>query len=268
MNELQFLSLGSGSSGNAYYLGHPGGRILIDTGIGIRKILQHLRLYGISPQNIGAILITHDHIDHARASGQLSEKFSIPVYATQPVWQGILSNRIIGRKPPQEHRRAIETGKTYSICGFTVKPFPVPHDSMDCVGYHVSLGTCTWCILTDAGHITPQIEEHIGQAQYLVLESNYDPYMLEHGPYPYHLRTRISGPRGHLSNSEAAEIICRHRSHLKKVWLCHISDNNNRPQLALDTAMQALADNATLFHAMPTIEALNHHGPTGFFTLN
>ena len=119
---------------------------------------------------------------------------------------------------------------------FTVTAFDVPHDSTDCVGYRVEAGGITFCLLTDVGHVTPTLEEQVSQADYIVLESNHDENMLMMGNYPAYLKGRIRGDKGHLSNEASAHLLAEHATpRLKHVWLCHLSEENNHPELARKT---------------------------------
>ena len=230
---IKFQSFGSGSSGNLYHITTDQGQIFIDAGIPIRKLRKLFREHGVSPAKVDGILVTHDHADHVRSVGALNKKEGIDVYATLLVSEGIKSNPAISQKPLREKTHAITKGDPFFLAGMKIVAFEVPHDSHDNVGYLVTYGDTRLCIVTDCGKPTEEIEHHISQASQLVLESNYDKDMLENGPYPLRLKRRITNGYGHLSNDLAAEIIHRHCHHLKKVWLCHISDNNNSPELAL-----------------------------------
>lgn len=242
---LKIQSFGSGSSGNLYHITTDKGQIFIDAGIPIRKLRKLFREHGVSPSKIDGILITHDHADHVRSVGALNKKNGIEIYATHLVSEGIKSNPAISQKPLTEKTHTITKGNPFYIAGMKVVAFEVPHDSHDNVGYLLTYENTRLCIVTDCGKPTVEIENHISQATHLILESNYDKEMLENGPYPLRLRRRITNGFGHLSNDLAAEIIQRHRHHLKKVWLCHISENNNTPTLALTTTKKA-ADELTI----------------------
>ena len=135
-----------------------------------------------------------------------------------------------------EHVRVIQKEESVQVGEFTVTAFDVPHDSTDCVGYRVEAGGITFCLLTDVGHVTPTLEEQVSQADYIVLESNHDENMLMMGNYPAYLKGRIRGDKGHLSNEASAHLLAEHATpRLKHVWLCHLSEENNHPELARKT---------------------------------
>ncbi len=238
---LKFMSLGSGSSGNCYLLTTEAGTILIDAGIGIRTLKKLLRASGFSLEQIKAVFITHDHADHIKAAGNLANDWHIPIYATAEVHVGINKNYCVMPKLLPEHQYFITKGETMACCGLEITPFEVPHDSTDNVGYRVVHGDITFCLITDAGQVTPTLEEEVKRANYLVLEANHDEDMLQMGPYPAYLKGRISSGRGHLCNREAGRLLAENVSEgMKQVWLCHLSEENNHPELARKTVDSVL----------------------------
>jgi phosphoribosyl 1,2-cyclic phosphodiesterase len=234
--KLQFLSLASGSSGNCYYLGAPGYGILIDAGIGIRTIKKVLKEHRIDFPQIIAVLITHDHADHIKTAGCLGETYNIPVYATEAVHSGIAGSRFVTEALTGDVRRVIEKEMTFAIRDFLITAFEVPHDSADNVGYFIRFGNRTFTFATDIGHITDTVSAYMSRANHLIIEANYDEEMLHSGSYPQFLKDRISSPTGHLSNRETAEFLATHyHTGLKDIWLCHLSRDNNHPELAYKT---------------------------------
>lgn len=260
---LDFLSFGSGSSGNCYYLRYADYAILIDLGVGVRRFLKDFSAYGCKLPHVQAALLTHDHLDHVRAAGNLSRKLHWPVYATEKVFAGINRNPVIRNKIPQENVRVITHGTPFTLGPFLIEPFPVPHDASDNTGYFITCGDTSFCLITDIGAVTPEITRHVARAQYLVIESNYDPDMLASGPYPFPLQQRIRGGLGHLSNPQCAALLRQHVNPeiLRGLWLCHLSQENNRPDLAARTVQQALADLPLQCTPIP----LNRVQPTGPF---
>lgn len=258
---FSFQSIESGSSGNSYYLHTDAGALLIDAGIAERRFRKQTHQYGMSIGKVAAVLVTHHHIDHIRALGILSQKDGLPVYMTEETKKGIFLNRHITKKPRLESITTIYKGNTFRLLDMDITPFGVPHDSRDNSGFLICRGSVRLCIVTDCGHWTDEIERYVSQATHLVLESNYDPDMLASGPYPLILQDRIRNGNGHLSNPQAAEVIARHCQHLKMIWLCHLSEQNNTPSLALDSAMRALGDGLT------TIVALDREKPSKQFDL-
>ncbi|MDR1259641.1 MAG: MBL fold metallo-hydrolase [Tannerellaceae bacterium] len=234
--KLYFLSLASGSSGNCYYLGTDGYGILIDAGIGIRTIKKVLKESRIDFDNIMALLITHDHADHIKTAGLLGEKYSIPVYATRAVHEAMTHNRYVEERLSEASRRIVEKETPFGIRDFDITAFEVPHDSADNVGYYIRFGSRAFTFATDVGHITETVSRYMCMANHLIIEANYDEEMLRSGTYPQFLKDRVSSPTGHLSNREAAEFLATHyHPGLKDVWLCHLSRDNNHPELAHKT---------------------------------
>ena len=198
---LKFISFGSGSSGNAYLLYTETDGIVIDCGIGIRSMKRFMQSYGLNLSMIHNILVTHDHADHIKSVGSISDRLAIPVYSTRTVHEGIARNWCVKKKVAPEQVRYVEKGKTQQIGDFTVTPFAVPHDSLDCVGYCVQCQGVTFTLVTDCGHITEEICAFVAKANYLVIEANHELEKLMAGPYPQHLKARITSNTGHLSNT-------------------------------------------------------------------
>jgi phosphoribosyl 1,2-cyclic phosphodiesterase len=235
MEKLCFFSLASGSSGNCYYLGTSSFGILIDAGISVRQIKKILKERETGFEKIRAILVTHDHADHIKSVGYLGETLHIPVYATESVHAGIRRSRYV-EEVLTRSRRVIEKEATFRICDFGITAFEVPHDSSDNVGYSIEYGNRTFVVVTDVGHITDTVTKYARKANHLVLEANYDEEMLQSGSYPEFLKERVSGRSGHLSNRDAAEFLAlNYTPGLKDVWLCHLSRDNNHPELACKT---------------------------------
>ena len=233
--KLIFFSLASGSSGNCYYLGTPEYGILIDTGISVRTIKKVLKDRSVDLSQIMGVLVTHDHADHIKTVGYLGEKLNIPVYSTEGVHKGIEKSRYV-EETLNASKRIIEKEKPFKIKDFEITAFSVPHDSTDSVGYHIVCGDQRFTIATDVGHITDTVGKYICMANHLVLEANYDEEMLKYGTYPPFLKERVASPTGHLSNRDAAEFLATHYTpELKDIWLCHLSRDNNHPELAHKT---------------------------------
>ncbi|MDD4515847.1 MBL fold metallo-hydrolase [Massilibacteroides sp.] len=233
--KLSFLCLASGSSGNCYYLGTQEYGILIDAGIGIRTIKKVLKDRGIDFERVIGVIITHDHADHIKTVGCLGEKYNIPIYATEMVHRGIEKSRYV-EEVLYQSKRIIEKEISFQIKDFRITAFEVPHDSTDNVGYYIEFGEQRFTIATDVGHITETISKYLCKANRLILEANYDEEMLKFGSYPAFLKERVSSPTGHLSNREAAEFLATHYTpELKDVWLCHLSKDNNHPELVYKT---------------------------------
>lgn len=233
---LKLMSFGSGSCGNCYYICTRKRGILIDAGIGIRKMKKYFSDYGLSFDDVEGIIVTHDHADHVKTVGVLSGAYNLPVYATGKVHEGIRRNYCVHKKVAADNVRLIEKGEEFVLGGFNITAFDVPHDSLDNVGFMIKCGESVLCLMTDIGHVTDGMSQAISQADYLVIEANYDEEMLLAGPYPEYLKKRVSGGMGHLSNKQCACAIKDYATdRLRHVWLCHLSEENNHPELARKT---------------------------------
>lgn len=253
-------SLGSGSSGNSYLIQTGEGSFLIDAGTPIRRLRRYLTESGVTPSDLHAILLTHDHMDHAVNAGSLQQAAEkrghhIDLYLTSETLDGIRRNHAIRHKPVAEDAHLFLKTDRIDLCGVGIEPFDVPHDSRDCCGFFMTYHDIRLCLLTDCGEVTPEIESYVTRATHLIVEANYDPDMLLAGPYPEYLKQRIRSSHGHLSNQRAAQLIRDHRGHLRRVFLCHLSQNNNTPQRALEAVNKALYA-TDLFETAPEVTAL------------
>lgn len=265
---LRFISFGSGSSGNCYFLYTGNDGLIIDAGVGIRTLKKHFRNYGLSLAQVHHVLITHDHADHIKCVGSLSHDQHLPVYATEAVHKGIDRNYCVARKVEADNRRYLEPAQTITIGDFLVTPFSVPHDSSDNVGYMIEAEGVRFCIMTDCGRVTDEMAAFITRANYLVIEANHDREMLLHGPYPEHLKRRITSGTGHLNNNLCGEAIAQNMSQdLRYVWLCHLSEENNHPELARKTVEAVLRSYGIVVGKDLQLEVLKRTMPTGVFDL-
>jgi phosphoribosyl 1,2-cyclic phosphodiesterase len=265
---LQFLSLASGSSGNCYYLGTGDYGILFDAGIGIRTVKKLLKEYQIGLEQIMAVFITHDHADHIKCAGSLGEKYGIPVYATEAVHAGINGSHHVEEKL-QTSRRIIEKEQPVMIKDFKITAFDVPHDASDCVGYLVDYNHHKWVLATDVGHINETVAQYLRIANHLVIETNYDREMLLNGKYPTFLKTRIMSGNGHLSNAETAGFLAANFDlHLKNIWLCHLSKDNNHPDLAYKTVEVAMGQYGIRIGKDVNLTTLKRNVPSEMYFLS
>ena len=232
---VRFASLGSGSKGNGTLVDDGSTCLLIDLGFTIRETVRRLGRLGVTPDDIDAILVTHEHADHIHGVAGFARKFSTPIYLTP----GTCQAKVMGLLP-ELHQ--IDCHSSFMVGTFEVTPVAVPHDAREPCQYVLSSGGATVGVLTDLGHITPHVKRSYRDCDALLLECNHDPVMLEQGPYPYPLKRRVGGDYGHLNNNQAAELLnALDLSRLQHLVLSHISAQNNLPDLARDAVMPLLS---------------------------
>lgn len=237
---LIFRCLASGSSGNCYYLGTRKIGILIDAGISVRQIQRCLREMQLDFQNIMGVLITHDHADHIRAVGTLGERVHLPIYSTLEIHEGIDRNYGV-REKLRTSRKYFEKGQEWELAGMKINTFGISHDSTDCLGYVIDYIGQRFVIMTDCGCVNPEMEKYISTANHLVIEANHDEHLLLNGPYPTYLKQRILSPCGHQSNDTCGQLLERnYHNGLRNIWLCHLSLENNDPEVAYETVKSYL----------------------------
>lgn len=234
---MRFTILGSGSKGNCAYLETDEVRLLIDAGFSARQIRARLAALGRAPESLTGILITHEHTDHVQGLTGLAEKLRVPVYCNRLTKEAIefqLGCRL--------EARLFETGASFEIGDVGVETFNIPHDAQDPVGFLLRTATANIGFLTDLGHATKLVLERVKPAHALVLEANYDPHLLDNDPRrPWGLKQRIKGRHGHLSNGAAAEAAREIVSaDLRHLFLGHLSQDCNRPELALAAVTESL----------------------------
>ncbi len=227
--------LASGSKGNAAFVEMDGRRFLVDAGIGVRRIRKELESLSVPLESLDAVLITHEHSDHIQGLGALLRACPLPVYS-RPGTIRALSRR---SGVPSECLHVLHD--EMMLDGVRVTAFSLPHDAADPVGYIID-GSRRCTVATDLGFVTGAVQSSLEGADALVLEANHDPAMLRQGSYPWPLQQRILGNRGHLANSEAAWALARMKKRPAKVFLAHLSAENNRPELAGDTVRAILHD--------------------------
>ena len=220
---LKYCSIGSGSSGNCHYVGYKDTNILVDAGLSGKRITTGLNDIEVDIDKIKGIFITHEHSDHIKGAGIISRKFDIPIFANIKTWCSMKDK----------------------IGDLIIRPFSIPHDSEDAVGYNFYAGTNDKIsIATDIGQITDNIRKHLYKSRLVVLESNYDPNMLMMGSYPYALKRRVMSEEGHLSNEDAGKFCIELvKEGTERILLAHLSKENNFPELAYETSKGILAQN-------------------------
>lgn len=232
---MRMASIASGSSGNCIYIGSENTHILVDAGISNKRIQQGLNEIGLKGDDLDGIFITHEHSDHIKGLGVLCRKFHIPVYATQETLEEIGAMKSLGGFDGELLNPICPDGD-FSLGDLSVRPFKIDHDAVNPVAYKVRCGGKSVAVATDFGHFDQYIIDNLQGLDALLLESNHDVRMLETGPYPYYLKRRILGDFGHLSNENAGRLLnCVLHDRLKKIFLGHLSQENNYEELAYET---------------------------------
>ena len=231
---MQVWSFASGSDGNCYLVESEGTAVLVECGRPYIQIKDLLDSVSISPDELRGIVLTHAHGDHARSARYLSHAHKVPIYASRGTLGAL-------QLEPSELIKPLESGKAVPIGQLDVKPFAVPHDCREPLGFRFESGSGRAAIATDLGWVPANVARQFKDVDLLILEANYDPHLLHTGTYPYFLKQRVSGTYGHLSNAAAGEAIaaCWERPP-SVVWLAHLSEHNNSPKHALQTVSRIL----------------------------
>jgi phosphoribosyl 1,2-cyclic phosphodiesterase len=235
---MRIISLQSGSNGNCIYVEAGGVRLLFDAGISGSTAQERLASHGRDIRRVDALIISHDHSDHIRSAGIFQRKFGIPLYVTPRTLAAARSRCSLGKLSDIHHFRS---GGAIRLGGATVHTVPTPHDGEDGTLFVVDDGSRRLGIMTDLGHVFHDLGRLIASCDAVLLESNYDPVMLANGPYPRYLKERIKGPRGHISNREAAELLAGAAGpRLRWAFIGHLSEQNNSPEVAVRTHQEVL----------------------------
>ncbi|MCR5670210.1 MAG: MBL fold metallo-hydrolase [Butyrivibrio sp.] len=232
---MRFTSIVSGSSGNCTYVGSDNTHILIDAGTSKKKIEEGLNTLGLTLSDISAIFVTHEHVDHIAAIHTILKKYPIPVYGTAGTIEGIKRSDKKCEMTDCEFITVRADEKTI-VGDMTIDPMTISHDALDPCGYRVYHGNKKVGIATDLGCYDDYTVECLKGCDALLVEANHDVRMLQTGPYPYQLKTRILGDKGHLSNDKSGELLCKLlHDGLQGIFLGHLSKENNLPELAFET---------------------------------
>lgn len=235
---FNFTSLYSGSSGNSLLVETEHTKVLIDTGVSAKKVVDALTSFNTNISEVDAILVTHEHTDHVQGLGTLSSKYNIPVFANKETWASMPKQK---DKISEQNQKLFTINERFEINDLVIKPFSIPHDAANPCGFNILKENKKLSIATDIGHITKDILNNLEGSSLLMLEANYDPEILKCCSYPYRLKTRISGDNGHLSNEMAGKVIAYLLNRgLNKVILGHLSKENNFPELAYKTVIDEL----------------------------
>ena len=256
---FEFCSLYSGSSGNSLLVQTDNTKILIDAGESAKKITDALSSLDIVPNELDAILVTHEHSDHVKSLGTFSKKYNIPVYANKQTWDAMPDQ---SAKVLENNKKQFQPSENFEIGDLKIHPFKIPHDAANPCGFNLFHNNQKISIATDIGHMTSSIAHTLEDSSFLLLEANYDPNVLKYSKYPYLLKERIAGPNGHLPNEEAGKTISYLlKSGLKQVMLGHLSKENNFPELAYKTVVEKLMENQHNENSI-LINVANRLGPS------
>lgn len=238
---LHYISFGSGSSGNSCYVGTPDSGIIIDAGVKADYIEESLRANGIPISRVKGVLLTHDHSDHIKyVYTLLRNNRHLKLFCTNRVLNGILRKHAISKRI-KEYHVPIFKEIPFRILDFEITAFEVPHDGSDNMGFSISYGGHNFVIATDLGAVTDRARHYMSNANYLVIESNYDLDMLLGGRYPEYLKARIRAGNGHLDNMVTASFLREiWTGKLTHIFLCHLSRDNNTPSKAFAASRDAL----------------------------
>lgn len=231
---MRVWSLSSGSSGNCYLIQEGNSLLLLEAGVGVRRVQRELAALGFAASDLSAILASHEHTDHWRSAVALARRLHLPVVCTEGSWKSAGEGSTAPVLP-------LRSGGSVALGEIVVEAFSLSHDAREPVGFLLRSDGATLCLATDTGRMTEEIVERALAADLVILEANHDVEMLVRGPYPAYLKKRILGDRGHLSNEEAGRTIARlSRGRPRRFWLAHLSDTNNSPQVALDSVQTLL----------------------------
>ena len=232
---MRMCSIASGSSGNCIYVGSDHTHLLVDTGISRKRIEEGLKKLEIKGEEIDGVLITHEHSDHIQGLGVLSRKYELPIYATKGTIEGISGSTSLG-KMPDGLFHTIRADEPFRLGDIEVKPFVISHDACEPTGYRFECGGRSAAVATDLGKYDEYTVSNLTGLDAVLLEANHDIHMLEVGGYPYYLKQRILGDKGHLSNELSGRLLCDIlHDNLKHIILGHLSKENNYARLAYET---------------------------------
>ena len=232
---MRLCSIASGSSGNCIYVGSDNTHLLVDTGISKKKIDAGLKELDIKGEELDGILITHEHSDHIQGLGVFSRRYEVPIYATPGTIEGIENYAPLGRMP-EGLLHPIHTDESFILGDITIDPFRISHDAKEPSGYRMNCCGKSVAVATDLGIYDEYTVSKLKSLDAVLLEANHDIHMLEVGSYPYYLKRRVMGDKGHLSNELSGRLLCDIlHDNLKHILLGHLSKENNYAKLAYET---------------------------------
>lgn len=232
---MDFCSIASGSSGNCIFVGTDHTSVLIDAGISGKKVVAGLNEIGRKPEELDGILITHEHSDHIKGLGVLARKYGIPIYSAPGTIRTMMDQQTLGKVDPSLFCE-VHSDEHFCIGDLGILPFRVSHDAAEPVAYRFCYGEKSVAVATDLGYYDDYIVNHLKNLDAVLIESNHDINMLQVGSYPYYLKRRILGEKGHLSNENAGRLLGEIlNDRMKAVFLGHLSKENNYEALAMAT---------------------------------
>jgi phosphoribosyl 1,2-cyclic phosphodiesterase len=256
---VRMTVLASGSRGNCTVFSNSTTSILVDAGISCRETFKRMKAAGEDPQKVRAIVISHEHGDHVAGLPVLARKLQVPVYITEATYHSWrkFTRDPEGKPARLERREHFQAGRSFPIDGVTVTPFTISHDAADPCGFTFQSDGIKIGVVTDLGYITPNVKQSLRRCDALMIESNHDLEMLRNGPYPWMVKQRVMSRVGHLSNTALADFFeNEYDGQAAFLVLAHLSEHNNHPELARETAHKALGGKATLFQSCAVSLAL------------
>jgi phosphoribosyl 1,2-cyclic phosphodiesterase len=250
--------LGSGSKGNATWVATERTRLLIDAGLSRRETYSRLAAIGERPETCTAIVISHEHSDHVNGLSRIAHDLNCPVYITAATREALECD------PRVEMWEHFSAGERFQIGDIEISPFAIPHDALDPVAFTLEAEGLKLAIVTDLGYIPELVKQHVRGCHCLVFESNHDLEMLKIGPYPWHVKQRVMGRQGHLSNVATAEfLVSEYDGQAQVLVLAHLSETNNHPEIARLSALEALSRRSLAGN--PELYLASQSGPTKLF---
>lgn len=250
--------LASGSRGNCAIVASSRTRILVDAGISCRETFKRMKSLEEDPHALSAILITHEHSDHVYGLATLAKKLRIPIFmtgATHAAWSRAMRMQN-GERPQIEKLEGFESGHRFQVGDIEVKPFTIPHDAVDPVGFTFRVEGAKVSMVTDLGYLSANVRDHLRKSDVLVIESNHDLEKLRNGAYPWAVKQRVASNVGHLSNEKLADFFAGdYDNSAAFVVLAHLSEENNHPEIARRLAERALGERGGLFQSRVMVAA-------------
>lgn len=264
---MDLCSIASGSSGNCVYVGNENTGMLVDAGISKKRIEDGLGSIDVNPERLKGILVTHEHSDHISGLGVFTRKYQVPVYGTRETLLSICETKSLGAIDTGLFREVVPD-RTFYIDDIKVNPFSISHDAKNPVCYTFEKDSKKVGVATDLGTFNDYIISYLENCDALLMEANHDINMLQVGAYPYALKRRILGDRGHLSNDNSGRLLTRLlSSRLRYIFLGHLSKENNYPELAYETVRCELSQAAQALNTMYKLEVADRDMPSAFVSV-